>query len=77
MQLVLIYAFAAAVVGGIENPLGAVVGGLLLGLAITLLGRYVSWIGPQLQLPAALAILFVVLLVRPAGLFGRTVVRRV
>lgn len=77
MQLVLIYAFAAAVLGGIENPVGAVVGGLLLGVIITLLGRYVSWIGPQLQLPAALAILLAVLLLRPAGLLGRTVVRRV
>lgn len=77
MQVVLIYAFAAAVVGGIESPIGAVVGGLALGVVITLLGRYVSWIGPQLQLPAAFILLLLVLLLRPAGLFGRTVVRRV
>jgi branched-chain amino acid transport system permease protein len=77
MQVVLIYAFAAAVLGGIESPGGAVVGGLALGVTITLLGRYVHQIGPDLQLPVALVILLVVLLVRPAGLLGRTVVRRV
>jgi branched-chain amino acid transport system permease protein len=77
MQVVLIYAFAAAVLGGIESPGGAVVGGLLLGVVVTLLGRYVHEIGSDLQLPVALVILLVVLLVRPAGLLGRTVVRRV
>src|SRR3954471_6081073 len=71
MQVVLIYAFAAAVLGGIESPGGAVVGGLTLGVVITLLGRYVHQIGPDLQLPVALVILLVVLLVRPAGLLGR------
>jgi branched-chain amino acid transport system permease protein len=77
MQVVLIYAFAAAVLGGIESPIGAFVGGLLLGVVITLVGRYVHAIGPELQLPFALAILLLVLLVRPAGLFGRVTVRRV
>jgi branched-chain amino acid transport system permease protein len=77
MQVVLIYAFAAAVLGGLESPIGAFVGGLLLGVTITLLGRYVHAIGPELQLPVALAILLAVLLVRPGGLFGRVVVRRV
>jgi branched-chain amino acid transport system permease protein len=77
MQVVLIYAFAAAVLGGIESPIGAFVGGLLLGVTITLLGRYVHQIGPELQLPVALLILLGVLLIRPAGLFGRVTVRRV
>jgi branched-chain amino acid transport system permease protein len=77
MQVVLIYAFAAAVLGGIESPVGAFVAGLGLGVTITLLGRYVHQIGPELQLPVALAILLLVLLVRPAGLFGKVVVRRV
>jgi branched-chain amino acid transport system permease protein len=77
MQVVLIYAFAAAVLGGLESPIGAFVGGLLLGVTITLLGRYVHAIGPELQLPVALAILLAVLLVRPGGLFGSVVVRRV
>lgn len=77
MDTVLVYAFAAAVLGGIESPAGAVVGGLALGVTVTLLGNYVSFIGSALQLPVALAILLAVLLVRPGGLFGRVVVRRV
>ena len=77
MQVILIYAFAAAVLGGIESPVGAVVGGLALGVAINLLGTYVGFVTDELRLPVALAILLGVLLVRPAGLFGRVVVRRV
>jgi len=77
MQAVLIYAFAAAVLGGIDSPVGAVVGGLLLGVALNLLGTYVNFVGADLRLPAALAVILVVLLLRPAGLFGHRVVRRV
>jgi branched-chain amino acid transport system permease protein len=77
MQAVLIYAFAAAVLGGLESPVGAVVGGLALGVLLDMLGTYVHPITPELRLPVALGILLVVLLVRPAGLFGRVVVRRV
>jgi branched-chain amino acid transport system permease protein len=77
MLVILIYAFAAAVLGGIDSPVGAVVGGLLLGVIINLLGRYVDFIGSDLRLPAALAVLLIVLLIRPAGLFGHAVVRRV
>jgi len=77
MQVILIYAFAAAVLGGLDSPVGAVVGGLLLGVAITLLGRYVSFIGEPLKLPAALLLILLVLLVKPNGLFGRVAVRRV
>jgi branched-chain amino acid transport system permease protein len=77
MLVVLIYAFAAAVLGGIDSPVGAVVGGLVLGVVINLLGRYVDFVGQELRLPSALALLLLVLLVRPAGLFGRVTVRRV
>jgi branched-chain amino acid transport system permease protein len=77
MLIILIYAFAAAVLGGIDSPVGAVVGGLLLGVIINLLGRYVDFIGSELRLPAALTVLLIVLLIRPAGLFGHVVVRRV
>jgi branched-chain amino acid transport system permease protein len=77
MQSVLVYSFAAAVLGGIESPVGAVVGGLALGLLTTLLGAYVSWIGVDLELPVAFTVLILVLLIRPAGLLGRHVVRRV
>jgi branched-chain amino acid transport system permease protein len=77
MLVVLIYAFAAAVLGGIDSPVGAVVGGLVLGVAVNLLGTYVDFVGAELRLPTALAVLLLVLLVRPSGLFGRVVVRRV
>ena len=72
-----LYAFAAATVGGFTSPLGAVVGGLLVGVTENLVGTYVSFIGTELKLTVALAMIIVVLLVRPTGLFGRTVVRRV
>jgi branched-chain amino acid transport system permease protein len=77
MQAILLYAFAAAVLGGLDSPAGAVVGGLLLGVTITLLERYVGFIGSTLKLPAALLLILLFLLVRPAGLFGRVAVRRV
>ena len=77
MQTVLLYAFAAAVLGGMDSPLGAVVGGLLLGVLLNLVGTYVHWIGGELRLPTALAVILAVLLVRPSGLFGRAAARRV
>jgi len=77
MQTILLYAFAAAVLGGLDSPIGAVVGGILLGVTITLLGRYVGFIGSTLKLPTALMLILVLLLVRPGGLFGRVAVRRV
>jgi branched-chain amino acid transport system permease protein len=77
MLVVLIYAFAAAVLGGIDSPVGAVVGGLLIGVVINLLGAYVNFVGQELRLPTALAVLLVVLVIRPSGLFGRVVVRKV
>lgn len=77
MLVVLIYAFAAAVLGGIDSPVGAVVGGLVLGVVINLIGTYVDFVGGELRLPAALTVLLIVLLVRPQGLFGHRVVRRV
>ena len=77
MQVVLIYAFAAAVLGGLQSPAGAVVGGLLLGVMLNLLGTYVHAITPELRLPVALLVLLIVLLVKPSGLLGRAVVRKV
>jgi branched-chain amino acid transport system permease protein len=72
-----LYAFAAATVGGFTSPIGAVVGGLLVGVTENLVGTYVSFIGTELKLTVALAMIIIVLLVRPSGLFGRTTVRRV
>jgi branched-chain amino acid transport system permease protein len=76
MQPVLLYAFAGAVLGGLESPFGAVVATLLLGVFVNLIGTYVDWIGTDLRLPVALAVILGVLLVRPAGLFGRSAARR-
>ena len=49
MLVILIYAFAAAVLGGIDSPIGAVVGGLILGVTVNLLGRYVDLVGQELR----------------------------
>jgi branched-chain amino acid transport system permease protein len=72
-----IYAFAAATLGGFGSPVGAVIGGFIVGVTENLVGTYVSFIGTELKLTVALAMIIVVLLVRPTGLFGRAVVRRV
>ena len=77
MQVILIYAFAAAVLGGIDSPVGAIIGGLALGVTINLLGTYVSFVNSEMQLPVALAILLAVLVLRPGGLLGSVAVRRV
>ena len=77
MDSVLIYAFAAAVVGGLESAFGAVIAALLIGVLLNLITTYVHSIGPALQLPVAFVIMLLVLLVKPSGLFGRTRVRRV
>ncbi|MFN8223662.1 MAG: branched-chain amino acid ABC transporter permease [Gaiellales bacterium] len=77
MQAILIYAFAAAVLGGIDSPLGAVVGGLLIGVGLNLLGTYVDFVGADLRLPAALAVILVVLLLKPGGIFGKRQVAKV
>lgn len=77
MDGILIYAFAAAVLGGLESAAGAVVAGLAIGVLLNLLGAYVSFVGPALQLPVAFVLMLVVLLVKPSGLFGRTRVRKV
>ncbi len=77
MAGILIYAFASATLGGFTSPGGAVVGGLLVGVIENLVGTYVRFIGTELKLTVALAIIIIVLVVKPSGLFGRVVVRRV
>jgi branched-chain amino acid transport system permease protein len=76
MQTVLLFAFAAAVLGGIESPLGAVVGGVLVGVLLALVGTYLPG-GQNLRIPFALIVIVAVLLFRPAGLFGRVEATRV
>ncbi|MGR7027612.1 branched-chain amino acid ABC transporter permease [Geodermatophilus sp. URMC 62] len=67
----LLLALAAATLGGFSSRIGAVVGGLLIGVLSNLASRYVPGIGGDLQLVVPFAVIFVVLLVRPQGLFGR------
>ena len=80
MRPVLIYAFAAAVVGGLTSPVGAIVGGLAIGVTLNLVATYDEHLHIELdriRLPIALLLILTVLLVRPAGLFRKTVLRRV
>jgi len=72
---VLIYAFASALLGGITSPGGAVLGGLIVGVAENLVGTYL--IATQLKLTVALALIVLVLVLKPQGLFGTATVRRV
>jgi branched-chain amino acid transport system permease protein len=75
MDTLIVYGFVAAVLGGLDSPIGAVVGGLLLGLALSYVSGFVPS-GSALVNLAALVILMVVLLVRPGGLFSSTTARR-
>jgi branched-chain amino acid transport system permease protein len=78
MQAVLIYAFAAAVLGGLESPMGSVVAGIALGVFLNLIGQYGGYLKDSaLRLPVAFLVLLVVLLIKPSGLFGRAAVRKV
>lgn len=75
MMGVLLYAFAGALIGGIDNPVGAVIGGFIVGILENLVGTYV--VGTELKLSVALILIIGVLIVRPAGLFGKVIVTRV
>jgi branched-chain amino acid transport system permease protein len=72
---ILIYAFAGAVLGGIDNPFGAAFGGFAVGVLENLIGAYL--VGAEVKLSVGLAIIVGVLVWRPSGLFGRRVVERV
>jgi branched-chain amino acid transport system permease protein len=74
MDSVVVFGFVAAVLGGLDSPVGSVVGGLVLGLSLSFVSGYV---GSQLVPLAALLILVLVLLVRPGGLFSTTTARQV
>ena len=76
MGSVLVYSFAAATLGGFDSPLGAVVGGWIIGITENLAGTYVDFIGADLKILVPLLVILVVLLVRPTGLFGSPEVAR-
>lgn len=69
---VALYAFAAAALGGFDSLLGAIVGGVIVGVVENLAGTYVEFIGSDLKMLVPFTLIFIVLLVRPNGLFGRT-----
>ncbi len=71
---ILIFGFTAAVLGGLDSPPGAVVGGILLGLVLSYVSGYE---GSSLVTLAALVVLIAVLMIRPGGLFSTTKERRV
>ena len=75
MSGLLLYAFAGAVLGGIDNPWGAALGGFIVGVLENLMGAYV--VGTEVKLSVALVIIIGVLVVRPSGLFGRRLQARV
>lgn len=77
MGNVMLYGFTAAVVGGLDSSVGAVVGGLMVGLIQSLASGYVPFIGTQLQLATALVVVVAILVARPQGIFGRTRLVRV
>ncbi len=77
MTSVLLYGFAAAVVGGLTSPGGAVIGGFAVGIIENLAGTFIPYVGRELKLTIALFLIVAVLLVKPSGLFGRRVVSRV
>ncbi|HEX7435859.1 MAG TPA: branched-chain amino acid ABC transporter permease, partial [Caldimonas sp.] len=71
---VLLYAFAGALLGGIDSPGGAVLGGFIVGVLENVVGAYV---GTELKLTVALIVIVAVLVVRPSGMFGKVHVVRV
>jgi branched-chain amino acid transport system permease protein len=75
MAGILLYSFAGALLGGIDNALGAVLGGFAVGIIENLGGAYL--VGTELKLSLALVIIVVVLVVKPTGLLGRAVQSRV
>jgi branched-chain amino acid transport system permease protein len=77
MSAVLVYSFAAATLGGFDSPMGAVIGGWIIGVTETLAGHYIDFIGADLKILVPLGIIIAVLLVRPTGLFGSREVARV
>ena len=77
MASLLLYAFAAATLGGFDSPVGALVGGLIVGVSENLAGTYIPFIGNEFKQAVALVIIMAVLLLKPQGLFGAKTVTRV
>ncbi|MET4702161.1 branched-chain amino acid transport system permease protein [Constrictibacter sp. MBR-5] len=74
---IILYGFAGAVVGGLNSPGGAVVGGFAVGVVENIAGTFIPYFGSELRLTIALILIVGVLMIRPSGLFGRRTVTRV
>ena len=74
---VLLYALAAATLGGLDSLMGAAIGGIAVAVTTTMLSVYVSWIGQELKEAAAMALIVAVLVLKPSGMFGTAQVQRV
>jgi branched-chain amino acid transport system permease protein len=74
---VIVYALAAAILGGLDSPLGAVVAAWIIGVTENLAGTYLHFIGNDLRVAVPLLLIVLVLLLRPQGLFGQREVVRV
>ena len=77
LDFVLVYALAAAILGGLDSPIGAVVAAAFIGVVENLAGAYVDFIGDDLKIAVPFVAVIVILIVRPQGLFGRKVTVRV
>jgi branched-chain amino acid transport system permease protein len=77
LDFVLVYALAAAILGGLDSPVGAVVAAAFIGVVENLAGAYVEFIGDDLRIAVPFIAVIVILVVRPQGLFGRKVTVRV
>jgi branched-chain amino acid transport system permease protein len=77
LDFVLVYALAAAILGGLDSPLGAVVAAWFIGVIENLAGAYIDVVGNDLKIAVPFVVMIIILIVRPQGLFGRKVVVRV
>jgi branched-chain amino acid transport system permease protein len=77
MLAILLYGFAGAVLGGLTSPGGAVFGGFAVGIVEAMAGTYIPVVGTEIKQPIALALIVLVLVFKPTGLFGRRIVQRV
>jgi branched-chain amino acid transport system permease protein len=77
LDFALVYALAAAILGGLDSPVGAVVSAAFIGVVEGLAGAYIDFIGDDLKIAVPFAVMIFILVLRPQGLFGRKVVVRV
>ncbi len=74
MDSIFVLGFTAAVIGGLDSPVGAIVGGLILGIALNYVGGY---LGSDLETLFGLGALILVLMIRPSGIFATSTGRQV